>query len=239
MTGRTVEIAAADGKFGAYLSAPASGKGPGVAVITHIYGVDPDTQAFCDRLAAAGCVAAAPNFFWRDQDSVVLGHGKEEGVRARARAERIDFAKAMDDLARAIAALKAHPNCNGKIAAFGFCFGGPYVWRSACGSAIDAGVSFHGTFMSKHLKPGDAPRCPVGCYYGDKDHLAPPAELDAVKKAVTASPDGEFVVYPGAGHGYMFPSSHEAFHAEAAAKSWAAAMKLVDALRTAPARAAE
>lgn len=237
MAGRQIEIAAEGGKFDAYLSAPETGKGPGVILVTHIYGVDPDTQGMCDDLAARGCVALAQNFFWRDEDSGVLAHGPEGGQRARARAGRIDFAKAMDDLKRAIAAVKRHPNCNGKIAVFGYCFGGAYVWRSACdGIGIDAGVSFHGSFVSKSMKPGDKPACPVSFHYGDKDDLAPPEELAAVKKVADAT-GAEFVIHPGAAHGYMMPSNPHHYDAEAARKSWDRALQMIGALRseTAPA----
>jgi len=175
MSSKQIGIAAEDGRhFDAYLAAPATGKGPGVVLVMHIYGVDRDTQAMCDDLGRRGCVALAQNFFWRDHDSGVLAQGPEGGQRARARAGRIDFAQAMSDLKRSIAEVKCHPLCNGKIAVLGYCFGGAYVWRSACDGLIDAGVSFHGTFLSKSMKPGDLPRCPVSFHYGDKDELAPP-----------------------------------------------------------------
>jgi carboxymethylenebutenolidase len=239
MAGRQIEIAADGGKFDAYIAASDAGKGPGLVIVTHIYGVDPDTKGFCDDLARRGCVALAQNFFGRDRDSGVLHHDAEGGKRARERAGRIDFAKSMDDLKRAIAEVKRHPSCNGKVAVLGFCFGGAYVYRAACDLGIDLGASFHGTFVSKSIKPGDRLGCPVTFHYGDNDELAPPAELDAVRKAVTARSDGEMIVHPGAGHGYMFPSRPTGFHPEAAKASWARTMQLLGALRVAPAPAAE
>jgi carboxymethylenebutenolidase len=237
MAGRQIAIAADGGKLDAYVAAPDRGKGPGVILVTHIYGVDQDTRNMCDDLAKQGCVALAQNFFWRDRDSGVLGHA--DGQRARDRAGRIDFPKSMDDLKRAIAEVRRHPNCNGKIAVLGFCFGGAYVWRAACDLGIDAGASYHGTFVSKSLKPGDRVGCPLTFHYGDHDEMAPQPELDAVRKAVTARPDGEMVVHPGAGHGYMFPSRPTGYDPDAARKSWARTMQLIGALRTETAPAAE
>jgi carboxymethylenebutenolidase len=239
MAGQTVKVQADGGAFDAYVSVPAAGKGPGVVLVTHIYGVDEDTRDMCDKLAAQGYVALAQNFFWRDQDSGVLHHGEEGGKRARARAERIDFGKAMDDLKRAVAHVKSQPGCNGKVAVFGYCFGGAYVWRAACDLGIDSGFSFHGTFVSKSMKPGDKAGCPVAFHYGDKDHLAPPPELEAVKKVADAQKGGEFVIHPGAAHGYMFPHNPAAYHAEAARKSWDRALEMVGALKGAKATAAE
>jgi carboxymethylenebutenolidase len=231
MTGKQIEITANDGSFDAYLAAPDKGKGPGVVLVTHIYGVDRDTQEMCDDLARRGYVALAQNFFWRDQDSGVLAQGPEGGQRARARAARINFAQAMEDLKRSIAEVKRHPNCNGKVAVLGNCFGGAYVWRSACDGLVDAGVSFHGTFVSKSMKPGDQPKCPVSFHYGDNDELAPPEELEAVKKTADAT-GAEFVIHSGAAHGFMMRSNPHHYHAEAAGRSWDRALQMIGALRS-------
>jgi carboxymethylenebutenolidase len=182
----------------------------------------------CDDLAQRGSVALAQNFFWRDQDPGVLTLADMQ--RAIDRVMRIDFAKAMGDLERGIAEVRSHPSCNGKIAVFGFCFGGPFAWRSACdGLGIDAAVSFHGTHVSKAMRPDDQPKCPVSLHYGDEDDLAPPEELEAVQKMADAT-GGEFVIHPGAGHGYMLRLNH--YHAEAARNSWSRALQMLDALHT-------
>ncbi len=228
--GEQVEIAANGGTFDAYLSAPKDGKGPGVILVTTIFGVDRDTKKMCDDLAEHGCVALAQNFFWRDQDSGVLEF--RDFQRAIARAMRIDFSSAMDDLKCSIGELKRRNICNGKIAVFGFCFGGPYVWRAACDRlGIDAGVSFHGTFVSKSMKPGDQPSCPVSFHYGDRDDLAPPPELEAVRRVADAT-GCEFVIHAGAAHAYMMAGNPGHYHAEAARKSWDRALQIVGALRT-------
>ena len=235
MEGTDIKVAADGGALDAYIAAPAQGKGPGVILVTHIYGVDRDTRGMCDMLADKGCVALAQNFFWRDKDSGVLAHS--EGQRARDRAMRIDFAQSMNDLKRAIAEVKKHLNCNGKVAVLGFCFGGSYVYRASCDLGIDAGASFHGTFVSKSVRPGDRVGCPLTFHYGAEDDMAPQAELDAVRKAVTARPDGEFFVHKGAGHGYMFPSRPTGYSAQVAGKSWDRALALIGALKTAKAAA--
>jgi carboxymethylenebutenolidase len=229
ITRTQTKIAAADGPMEAYLAAPATGKGPGVIVVTHVFGVDQDTKAICDELAARGCVSLAQNFFWRDDDSGVLVE-PQNIQRAIARAMRIDFAKAMDDLRRGIEELRRHPNCNGKIALLGFCFGGPYAWRSACdGLGVDASVSFQGTYVSKYMKPGDKPSCPVAFHYGEHDFLAPAEELAAVKAMADAT-GSAFTVHAGAEHGYMMPSNSH-YHAEAAGHSWDAALQLIQKLQ--------
>jgi carboxymethylenebutenolidase len=227
---RQVEIEAEDGRFDAYLSAPETGTGPGVVIVSSIFGIDQDMKDMSDDLAERGCVALAQNFFWRDQDSGVLTLAETQ--RAIDRAIRIDSPKALSDLGRGIAEVRSHPNCNGKVAVFGFCFGGPYAWRSACdGLGVDAAVSFHGTYVSKAMRPGDQPKCPISFHYGDRDDLAPPKELEAVQKMADAT-GSEFVIHPGAGHAFMMPLNLHHYHAEASRKSWNRALQMLDPLRT-------
>ena len=224
-----ITIEAGDGQMEAYLAAPGTGKGPGVIVVTHIFGVDQDTKDICEELAARGCVALAQNFFWRDSDSGVLVE-PQDMQRAIGRAMRIDFAKALDDLRRGIDELRRHPHCNGRVALLGFCFGGPYAWRAACdGLGVDASVSFQGTYVSKCMKPGDKPSCPVGFHYGEHDFLAPAEELAAVK-AVADATGSTFVVHPDAGHGYMMPANSH-YHEAAARNSWNAALQMIKTLQ--------
>lgn len=227
--GAQVAVAAADGPMDAYLAVSGAGKGPGVIVVSYIFGVDKDMKSFCDELAAVGCVALAPNLFWRDSDSGVLVEAEVQ--RAIGRAMRVDFPKSMDDLRRAIEEVRRHPHCNGTVALLGFCFGGPYAWRAACdGLGLEASMSFHGTYVSKYMKPDDKPSCPVELHYGEHDHLAPAEELAAVK-AVADATGSTFVVHPGAGHAYMVPGNSH-YHAEAAGKSWDAALRLIKTLET-------
>jgi len=223
-----IKIEVADGQMEAYRAAPGKGKGPGVVVVTHVFGIDQDMKDVCDELAARGCVALAQNFFWRDPDPGVLVEA--DVPRAIARAMRIDFPKSMNELRHGIDEVRRHPDCNGKVILLGYCFGGPYAWRAACdGLGLDASVSFHGTYVSKHLKPGDKPGCPVEFHYGEHDHLAPAEELAAVK-AVADANGCAFIVHPDAGHAYMMPANSH-YHEGAARNSWDAALRLIQTLQ--------
>ncbi len=46
-----------------YLAVPPSGTGPGVIVIQEWWGLVPHIEDVCDRLAAAGFVALAPDLY--------------------------------------------------------------------------------------------------------------------------------------------------------------------------------
>lgn len=224
------KVETVDGAYDAYLSAPATGTatGPGVIMVTSIFGIDQDMKNFCEDLASRGCVALAPNFFWRDETPGPLSEAVVQ--QAIGRAMRTDFGKSMEDVKRGIEELRRHPACNGKVVLFGFCYGGPHAWRAACdGVAVDATISFHGTMVSKAMKPQDKPRCPVAFYYGEHDELAPPPELEAVRTLAEAN-GCEFKVIPGAGHAYMMASNSH-YDAAATEATWNAALELLATLK--------
>src|SRR5215216_2840505 len=117
MASKSIEIVTEGGKFEAYLSTSDTGKGPGVVLLSSIFGLTQNMKDMSDDLASRGCIALVQNLFWRDQDSGALA--PEDFQRAVARAQRLDFAKSMDDVERAVAEVKGHPNCNSTIALLG------------------------------------------------------------------------------------------------------------------------
>ena len=63
MSGEMVEFQSNGGTASGYLSLPASGKGPGVIVIQEWWGLVPHIKDICDRFAAEGFVALAPDLY--------------------------------------------------------------------------------------------------------------------------------------------------------------------------------
>jgi len=146
MVGTHVTIAATNsGKFDSYVASPVSEKEAGVVIVSTISGVDSDMTHYADALAAEGFVASAPDMFWRDADSGPLPWTDDGRKRAFARNDRYDLELGMTDLADAIANLKKHPRCNGKVAVMGFCFGGPFALLAAARYGTSAGIAFHGS----------------------------------------------------------------------------------------------
>jgi len=232
MAGRMITVAApGGGAIESYLAAPAAGRGPGVAIVASIYGIEDCVKEYADKLAADGCVAAIPNMFWRDQDSGVLPQGAEAHKRAIARSERLDLDTSMADLAAVIADLKKRPDCNGRIAVLGYCFGGPYVVLAASRLGTDLGVSYHGSHVGHHLGEFAKVRCPLSFHYGDKDNVAPMSEIEEIRKACARIANAEVHVYPGGGHGYMLTNRKD-YLPDAAAASWRRTMELIAPLRS-------
>jgi carboxymethylenebutenolidase len=236
--GQLTKISAVGGgTFDTYLATPASGAGPGVAIVSTIFGLEPDIQEVADRLAAGGCVASIPNVFWRDEDSGVIP--SPQGFdRAVARSRRLDLDRSMADLAAAIGDLRRRPQCNGRIAVMGFCLGGPYALLAAASLGIDLGLSYHGSHVGKHIAAVERVRCPLSFHYGDRDPIAPLSEIEDVKRAFARVPNAEVHVHPGAAHGYMLRNRKD-YLPHAAEASWKRTFELLEPLRTRTAQAAE
>ena len=219
MVAQNILIEHQDGKIPAYLSEPPSGEMVGVIVISAIFGVDDDTQRICDRLADAGYPAMALNMFWQDDtDAGPLSGAEHE--KAKARSLRVDRKDGNDYVEAAISRMKSINTCNGKIAVFGFCYGGPYVVEAAARHGIDGGVVFHGSYVEKFLPEFKNINCPIEFHYGDNDAIAPMSAIEIVKKECDKQENRDIFVYPGGEHGYMFPNRGAGYLAEAADLSW-------------------
>lgn len=233
MTGQHIKVAATEGgEIDCYLSLPDSGPAPAVVVMASVFGVDGDVQGNCDDLAAQGFVAAAPDLFWRG-DKGPMDRSEDGQRRARERAkDRVPMIeKGVQDLADTIAALKARPECNGRIAVVGLCYGGPFAVLGPARLGCDAGVSFHGTRVQDYIDEIDGVTVPVSLHWGDQDHAAPPEALEKIRGTIAGMANVEVHIYPGVLHGYTARASEKAWHEEAAGKSWRRCIEIVNGLR--------
>ena len=109
----------------------------------------------------------------------------------------------MDTLAH----MRTLPQFNGRAAAMGFCYGGPYAILGPKRLGYDAGISCHGTQMLDYSSELDGVTAPVCIIWGDQDHVAPPPVLDAYRAVPQRMPNVEVHIFPGIQHGYMMPSA--------------------------------
>src|ERR1041384_7938771 len=117
MSGEMVEFGSNGGTASGYISRPASGTGTGVIVIQEWWGLVPHIKDVCDRFAAEGYVALAPDLY----------HGKTTKSPDEAgklmMAMRIDEAER--DLSAAVEYLASQDSTTSeKIGVVGFCMGG-------------------------------------------------------------------------------------------------------------------
>src|SRR4051812_45514630 len=91
---------------------------PGVIVVHENRGLNPHTEDVARRFALENFMAFAP-----DALSSAVGYPGDD-YKGGQMFNKIDKPKLTQDWLAAAAWLKARPDCNGKIAATGFCYGG-------------------------------------------------------------------------------------------------------------------
>ncbi len=209
-----------DETFDGYLAEPGgSGQAPGLLLITAIFGIDDEMKELSDAWAKDGFLVSVPDIFWR-----VMPGPTADMEKAFARYGAFDQDQGMLDIEDLIGDLKARPQCNGKVAMLGFCFGGLYAHLGAARLGIDAAGSFHGTKIGEALDETPRISCPVSFHFGDDDPVVPMDEVAAIRQAYSGHGNAEIVVHPGATHNFSMPYK-EGYQAAAATASRAAVLK--------------
>lgn len=215
MSGKYVTIGGADGTFSAYL-ATAVGKPVGsVVVIQEIFGVNSHIRSVCDRLAAAGFNALAPDLFHRSEPGVQLGYGEADFGRGFQLMQALDHDKALADIDACLTDLRGH---GGRVAVLGFCMGGLLAYRSAAKLKPDAAVAYYGGGIANFLAEAGSIACPIQFHFGEKDHFIPLTDVDRVRAATAGLRESELYVYP-ADHGFNC-DQRGSYDAGAAALAW-------------------
>lgn len=198
----SITIPTADGgAMPAEVAYPAAGSGKGIVIVPPIFGVEDGTRDIMEVYAAEGCVVVAPDMFWRTVPGT-LGREGAEREKAVQRSDYFDVEQGVKDLGDAISHVRAMPECTGKVAVFGYCFGGRFAYLAGTRLGADGAVSFHGVAIGQHLDEADRLACPLSIHVGDSDPVVPKEEIEAIKAALGDKPGVEIRVYPGVGHGF-------------------------------------
>lgn len=194
------------GRYGAYLSLPPAGKGPGLVLFAEIFGTNAHIRAVADQYALDGFVVLAPDLFWRDAPRVELGYVGADRDRALSLMKAQDPKALAADILTTTAALRARSEVTGKVGAFGYCMGGRLAYIAAATAGVDAASCFYGGGIHDNLQHVPAIRCPIQFHYAENDAAIPLAAVDKVRAAFAARDDkganAEFYVYAGAQHGF-------------------------------------
>lgn len=177
---------------------------PGVVVVMEGDGMKPQLLRVCERLAAEGYAAAAPDLYWRFGGSNPEAGGNPYG--------QLKHSDGRADIVEVVGRLRALGAST--VGITGFCMGGGYAYMAAIsGVDVDAAVSFYGGGIAQHL---GEPYVPLLCFFGGRDEWIPRADIDAVEQRHP----GQVVVYEEAGHGFMRDGS-ESYDEPAATDAWA------------------
>ena len=219
-TGLTVgeiTVMVGDFKMPAYRAMPAgktaADKLPVVLVVSEIFGVHEHIADVVRRFAKLGYLAIAPELFVRQGDAQSYG---EIGKLISEVVSKVPDAQVMGDLDACVTWAGTNGGDASRLAITGFCWGGRITWLyTAHNPAIKAGVAWYGRLLGEPsaLKPKNPIdlvgqlKAPVLGLYGEQDTGIPLTAVDALKAALSASPNAaaknsQFVVYPGAQHAF-------------------------------------
>jgi carboxymethylenebutenolidase len=231
MPGKTIKIRSSEGgEFDCYLSLPAgTGPVPAVVLASAVHGVDADIVALAEEFVGHGFIAAAPDLFWRTVPGPLTHADERTQPRSQPRLEKIKTGER--DMKDTLDHLGTLPQFNGRAAAMGFCYGGPYAILGPKRLGYAAGVSCHGTQMLDYIQELDGVTQPVCIIWGDQDHRAPPPVLDAYRPLPSRMKNVEVHIFPGVQHGYMMPGAPKAFDQKTRDFSMGRALAILGDLR--------
>jgi len=211
--GEMVQFPFAGGTTGGYLSEPEGG-GPGVVVIQEWWGLVDHIKEVCDRFAAEGFVALAPDLY----------HGKT--TKSPDEAGKLMMAMRIDEAERDLSAAADYlstldSTTSEKVGVVGFCMGGALALYTATKNPkVGACVVFYGGHPK--VKP-DLPNlhAPVLGLYAEKDDFVTPASVrDLERQIKDLGKQIDVNIYKDTDHAFFNDTRPEVYDAEAAADSW-------------------
>lgn len=143
----------------------------GIVVVHEWWGLTPHIRDITGRWAAAGFVALAPDLY--------RGEVADDAERAQQLMNALPRERALADIAAAVATLRAHPQCNGKVIISGYCMGGSLALRAACDVRGLVGVvPFYGMPGPSEWQSIEAP---VLMHVASRDEWVTPAAAHALQ----------------------------------------------------------
>jgi carboxymethylenebutenolidase len=212
LTAGEVKVPTADGGIPAYRAMPAAGKNfPIILVVQEIFGVHEHIKDVCRRLAKIGCLAVAPELYYRQGDVSKMTDNKE--ILSTV-VSKVPDAQVMSDLDAAAAWAAKNGGNAGRLAITGFCWGGRITWMyTAHNQNVKAAVAWYGPFVRSYhagdktvLDLVDRINAPVLGLYGGADGGIPNDTVDKMQAALKAAGKRSEI--------HLYPDTPHAFHAD-------------------------
>src|SRR5579862_1280196 len=214
-----IAIEGRDGAFGAYIARPAVFPAPAVVVLHEVFGVNADIRKTCDELAGEGFIAVAPDLFWRQEPGVDLGVTSEPDWQHGLRLyQAYDRDAGVGDIRDTLDVVARLPDCTGKLAVQGYCFGALMTFLTALRCHVDAAVAYHGADTEKYLGEVDNLSAPLLMHLGEEDEFMSKAAQAQIKAALASKENATVFSYPGQRHAF---ARHNGTHYNAAAAALA------------------
>lgn len=200
----TVTIDAIDGSgsFTAYAARPTGEAKAAIIVIQEIFGVNPGIRQKCDKLAADGYLAVAPDLFWRIQPGIQLDPDvPEELQQAFDYMGKFDQDAGIRDIEATIRWARSEV-AGGKVGAVGYCLGGRLAYMTAARTDIDASVGYYAVGIPDLLREAHAIAHPLMLHIAGADHFVTPDAQQAMHEGLDDHPKVTLIDHPGVDHGF-------------------------------------
>jgi carboxymethylenebutenolidase len=211
--GTTIDYPRTSGGTGrGHLAEAKDPKAPGVVVIQEWWGLQGQIKSVCDRLAAAGFTALAPDLFG---GKVIPYHDQ---AAANAAMGSLDFKRSTEEDVRG--AVKHLAARGVKVGLTGFCMGGAITIIGAVHiPELSAAVCFYGMPPESVAAPKDV-RVPLQGHFASHDDWVTPDVVNEFEKKLRAA-GKTFELYRYEGHhAFMNSDRKEVYDAGAATLAW-------------------
>jgi carboxymethylenebutenolidase len=192
-----IEFPTSGGTAPGYLAAPAGEHGPATIVLQEWWGLDDHVRSICDRFAAEGFYALAPDLY--------RGETTTQPSEAEQKMMALSMDQAEKDMCGAADFLASQPGFEGSgVGSVGFCLGGGLsVWAAATCPNIAAAVTYY--YVMPHGKPDFTKITgPVLGHFGTADAFIPHEAATGLESELSdAGVDVTFEYYQGAGHAFF------------------------------------
>lgn len=192
-----VEFPTGAGTTPGYLAEPHSGRGPATIVLQEWWGLEEHIRSVCDRFAAEGFFALAPDLY--------RGEETTKPSEAQQKLMALDMAQAEQDMCGAADFLASREGVEGPgVGSVGFCLGGGLsVWALATCPKVTAAATYY--YVLPHGKPDFSKlKGPVLGHFGTADEFVP---VEAAKQLEAemreAGAEVTFHLYEGATHAFF------------------------------------
>jgi len=223
-----IEFPTSSGSVPGYLAVPAGEHGPATIVLQEWWGVDEHIRSICDRLAAEGFFALAPDLY--------RGETTAQPSEAEQKMMALNMGQVEQDMCGAAKYLAAQPGFEGSgVGSVGFCLGGGLsVWAAATCPEITAVVTYY--YVMPHGRPDfSGVKGPVLGHFGTADAFIAVEDAKALESELRAAgADVTFHYYEGMGHAFFNDLDRlGTYDAAAAESSWQRTVSFLrDALAT-------
>ena len=214
--GSMIEFASNGSTAQGYLAEPAGGAGLPLVVIQEWWGLVPHITDVCDRFAAEGFFALAPDLYH--------GEATTEPDEAGKLMMALHLDQAARDLSGAVDEVSERAG-GGFVGVTGFCMGGglALVLATQRPDKVRACVPWYGIIPWPSVQPAwTALEAPVlGHFAADDGFFSPDKVRELERTLQQLGKEAELIVHPGVDHAFFNDTRPEVYDAATAGAAWA------------------